>query len=103
MSSFRFYTIGQPTPMVLSFVDYRRFGRWEVGADWGPDRGPDPMWEYPAFRSNVLENLKSAAFNKPICEAMLNQKFFNGIGNYLRAEILYRFVVHPLYRRRHSV
>lgn len=78
--------------MVLCFVDYRRFGRWEVGADWGKERGPDPVWEYLAFRSNVMENLKSAAFNKPICEAMLNQKFFNGIGNYLRAEILYRFV-----------
>lgn len=91
----QFYTISEATPMVLSFVDYRRFGRWEVGADWGKDRGPDPMWDYPAFRSNVLENLKSAAFNKPICEAMLNQKFFNGIGNYLRAEILYRCGVRP--------
>ncbi|KAG0723611.1 Endonuclease 8-like 1 [Chionoecetes opilio] len=91
----QFYTIGEPTPMVLSFVDYRRFGRWEVEGDWGRDRGPDPIWEYQAFRANVLENLKAAAFNRPICEAMLNQKFFNGIGNYLRAEILYRCSVRP--------
>ena len=48
------------------------------------------MFEYEAFRANVLENLEDSAFNRPICEAMLNQKFFNGIGNYLRAEILYR-------------
>ncbi|XP_069984635.1 endonuclease 8-like 1 [Penaeus vannamei] len=91
----RFYTVEEDPPMVLSFVDYRRFGRWEVNGTWGSDRGPDPMWEYPGFRENILTNLKSAAFNKPICEAMLNQKFFNGIGNYLRAEILYRCGIAP--------
>ena len=58
------------------------------------------MWHRPSnivlkktftfCRENVLDNIEKAAFNKPICEAMLNQKFFNGIGNYLRAEILYR-------------
>lgn len=42
------------------------------------------------FRENVLSNLSDKAFNRPICEALLNQKYFNGIGNYLRAEILYR-------------
>ena len=26
---------------MLSFVDYRRFGRWHVNEDWGADRGPD--------------------------------------------------------------
>lgn len=79
--------------MVLCFVDYRRFGRWEVGGTWGRDRGPDPMWEYQNFRENILTGLKSADFNKPICEALLNQKYFNGIGNYLRAEILYRCIM----------
>ena len=43
---------------VVSFVDYRRFGRWEEGADWGRDRGPDPVYEHDAFRQNVLDNLK---------------------------------------------
>jgi hypothetical protein len=43
---------------VLSFVDYRRFGRWEEGADWGRDRGPDPVYEHDAFRLNVLNSLQ---------------------------------------------
>lgn len=77
---------------VLSFVDARRFGSWHVKEGWGEERGPDIVAEYDQFRANVLENLKDAAFNKPICEAMLNQKYFNGIGNYLRAEVLFRFV-----------
>ena len=85
---------------VLSFVDVRRFGRWEVGGDWGPERGPCVLQEYQGFRENVMKNLQSAAFNKPICEAMLNQKYFNGVGNYLRAEILYRGGVRPFDKAR---
>ena len=63
--------------------------------EWGEDRGPDPIDEYTEFRQNVLDNLDNAAFNKSICETLLNQKFFNGIGNYLRAEILYRLQIPP--------
>ncbi|XP_009956921.1 PREDICTED: endonuclease 8-like 1, partial [Leptosomus discolor] len=49
---------------------------------------------------NVLKNLEDKAFDKPICEALLNQKFFNGIGNYLRAEILYRLKIPPFEKAR---
>ncbi|XP_008941962.1 PREDICTED: endonuclease 8-like 1, partial [Merops nubicus] len=65
-----------------------------------PDRGPCVLAEYRAFRENVLKNLDDKAFNKPICEALLNQKFFNGIGNYLRAEILYRLKIPPFEKAR---
>ncbi|NWH62499.1 NEIL1 Endonuclease, partial [Geococcyx californianus] len=51
-------------------------------------------------RENVLKNLDDKAFDKPICEALLNQKFFNGIGNYLRAEILYRLKIPPFEKAR---
>ncbi|CAH1796533.1 unnamed protein product [Owenia fusiformis] len=90
----QFFTDGSPKK-VLSFVDVRRFGKWEVNGDWGKQRGPCVLFEYDAFRKNVLDNLSTAAFDRPICEAMLNQKFFNGIGNYLRAEILYRLHIPP--------
>ncbi|ELU15622.1 hypothetical protein CAPTEDRAFT_110153 [Capitella teleta] len=92
-SHLNFYT--KTEEKVLSFVDYRRFGKWEPGGSWGSDRGPCVITEYEAFRENVLENLEKSAFNRPICEAMLNQSFFNGIGNYLRAEILLRCHVAP--------
>ena len=42
------------------------------------------------YRKNVLDSVHKAVFKKPICEVLLDQKFFNGVGNYLRAEILYR-------------
>lgn len=46
-------------------------------------------------RENVLRNLADKVFDQPICEALLDQRFFNGIGNYLRAEILYRSAGRP--------
>ncbi|KAM7151332.1 endonuclease 8-like 1 isoform 2-T3 [Macrochelys suwanniensis] len=95
----RFYTKESPC-RALCFVDFRRFGRWEVNGMWQPDRGPCVMLEYEKFRENVLRNLSDKAFNKPICEALLNQKFFNGIGNYLRAEILYRLKIPPFEKAR---
>ncbi|XP_053568744.1 endonuclease 8-like 1 [Bombina bombina] len=52
------------------------------------------LWE------NVLSHLTDNAFDKPICEVMLNQKYFNGIGNYLRAEILHRLQIPPFVQAR---
>jgi endonuclease VIII-like 1 len=90
----RFLTKDSEIPIqVLNFVDFRRFGRWEMNADWGSDRGPCPITDYETFRKNIVDNLEDPAFKqKAICEVLLNQKFFNGIGNYLRAEILFRWV-----------
>ncbi|CAL8261893.1 unnamed protein product [Merluccius merluccius] len=85
---------------VLSFVDTRRFGSWEPNGNWQPDRGPCLMFEYKSFRQNVLSNLSNRAFDRPICEALLNQKYFNGIGNYLRAEILFRLKIQPFVQAR---
>lgn len=43
-----FYTEDQSR--VLSFVDYRRFGRWFVTDNWGQERGPCVLREYEQFR-----------------------------------------------------
>ncbi|NXN94550.1 NEIL1 Endonuclease, partial [Rhinopomastus cyanomelas] len=95
----RFRTSESP-PRLLCFVDARRFGSWRLGAGWEPQRGPCVLAEYQPFRENVLRNLDDRAFDRPICEALLNQKFFNGIGNYLRAEILYRSKIPPFEKAR---
>ncbi|XP_030911783.1 endonuclease 8-like 1 [Geospiza fortis] len=86
--------------IALCFVDPRRFGSWRLGDAWQPERGPCVVSEYQAFRENVLKNLEDRAFDKPICEVLLNQKYFNGIGNYLRAEILYRLKIPPFEKAR---
>jgi len=80
---------------VLGMNDVRRFARWDWRS-WNPERGHDPVQETELFRKNILENLmKDRIFQKPIYEAMMNQKYFNGVGNYLRAEILGRIDLDP--------
>ena len=74
----------------LSFVDVRRFGKWKQGVSWNSSRGEDPTTSYDSFWKNIMTNLTSKAFQKPLYEVLMNQKYFNGIGNYLRAEIIYR-------------
>ena len=73
------------------YHDVNRF----VDGEWGEDRGPCVITEPQLFRQNILENLEHKAFNRPLCEAMLNQEFFNGVGNYLRSEVLYRLKIRP--------
>lgn len=83
----------------LCMVDQRRFGSWEVvdsDSTWGEERGPCPVTEWSDFARNVADNLPSSnAWNKPICETLLDQRFFNGIGNYLRAEIMNECGIDP--------
>lgn len=74
----------------LSFVDVRRFGKWKQGVSWNSSRGEDPTTSYDSFWKDIMTNLTSKAFQKPLYEVLMNQKYFNGIGNYLRAEIIYR-------------
>lgn len=44
-----FFTKDEPR-MVLSYVDPRRFGKWQVGGDWSTKRGPCVLFEYDEFR-----------------------------------------------------
>jgi endonuclease VIII-like 1 len=80
---------------VLSFVDVRRFGKWKLAENWASNRGPDPTTEFDLFKENIIGNINKPIFNKPIYLIMMNQQYFSGIGNYLRAEILYRLNIHP--------
>lgn len=81
----------------LCLHDMRRFARWKWSDNWGADRGPDPVKEHQEFIDNILNNLSHRDFQKPMMEVIMNQKWFNGIGNYLRAEILGRIDGNPLW------
>jgi endonuclease VIII-like 1 len=63
--------------------------KYKIGGFAGVKRGPDPTKEFEHFKNNILENLNKPLFNLPICDALLNQEYFNGIGNYLRSTIIY--------------
>lgn len=70
--------------------------KYSVGGPFsGTKRSPDPTLDFDKFKQNVLDNLDKKAFDKPICEILLNQEYFNGIGNYLRSTLIYYADVNP--------
>ena len=74
--------------------------KYRIGGFTGVKRGPDPTKEFSDFYDNVINNLDRDDFNGPICEVLLNQKYFNGIGNYLRSTILYYLDIDPFLKAR---
>jgi formamidopyrimidine-DNA glycosylase len=50
---------------------------------------------YEATRKLWREALNKSKSDRPIAEFMMHQKYVSGIGNYLRAEILYRAKIDP--------
>ena len=87
-----FNTISQKS---LCLVDTRRFAKWKVVETWSTNRGPCPVKEFDAFKHNILSNLHKKEFDKPIHLVLMNQQYCNGIGNYLRSEILYHAMQDP--------
>jgi len=80
---------------LLVLHDVRRFAKWRWGT-WGADRSPCPLTEYNEFANQVRAHWQtSKAFTVPLNELLMNQSHFNGVGNYLRAEILYRLDFSP--------
>lgn len=74
----------------LCLIDARRFAKWKWSTGWSVNRGPCPVTQFDQFKENICQSFSKKAFDKPIHLVLMDQRYFNGIGNYLRAEILYR-------------
>jgi endonuclease VIII-like 1 len=79
-----------PYGKYLCLVDPRRFARWKWSSGWSENRGPCPLTQTVDFMKNIVDNLHKPRFRNPIHLMLMDQQYFNGIGNYLRAEILFR-------------
>lgn len=69
--------------------------KYRIGGFKGVKRGPDIIKKFDYFKFNITQNINDKVFAKPICEVLLNQKYFNGVGNYIRSTILYYMGVNP--------
>lgn len=69
--------------------------KYREGGFTGVKRGPDIIKDYNEFKINILNSIRKPIFEKPICEVLLDQKYFNGIGNYLRSTILFYLDINP--------
>lgn len=88
---------------ILGMIDVRRFAKWKWVDGWSSNRGPCPLTEYDTFLNHLLtahkKNQEKIVVNhdkhQDLCEVLMDQSVFNGVGNYLRAEILYRANINP--------
>jgi len=81
---------------ILGLYDVRRFAKWSWN-DFDTKRSPCIFREELKFSDNLRDNWYTHKdFEKQtLSEIMMNQRWFNGVGNYLRAEILYRLNRNP--------
>ena len=72
-----------PSPLAVCFVDQRQFGRWLVTQDWDTTRSPCLFTEYELFRQHLVDAMEAGkrSLDKPLCEVLLDQTLFNGVGN----------------------
>lgn len=89
---------------LLSFSDQRRFGHFYIFPPSElPNRlnklGPDLYQQRDQITPELWRNRFQEYFqrhpNHHICQALMEQSLFAGIGNYLKAEILYRSRIRP--------
>ena len=82
----------------LCLVDVRRFAKWKEANNWNKNRGPCPYHENEKFTNNLnfyILNKEKLFIDKSIGEILMDQRIFNGIGNYLRAEIIALLNIEP--------
>ena len=92
----------------IYFTDQRHFGNISIHSDLKDvykKNGPCVLQTvFQKCKKNVLQDVISrkywheclSKYKKEVCEFLLEQKYVSGIGNYLRAEILYHARIHPL-------
>lgn len=83
----------------LNFVD-SYWGKklqsvWKQPAVFDLQRGPDILDDPEGFLTNLKRGMERMRSDPTIAEFLLNQRVFNGIGNYLRSEILHEAHVNP--------
>lgn len=79
----------------LCMVDVRRFAKYKwVPKNWTSPKGFDPVDEHSLFYQKLLF-ASGKSLDAKLNEVLLDQNLFNGVGNYLRAEILFRLGCNP--------
>ena len=74
---------------VLYLADFTRYAIWRW-SDWDPTRSPDLYFEHNQWRSYLHSKKNTVWFDQAVFHVMSDQRYFNGIGNFSRTEILSR-------------
>lgn len=81
---------------IICMVDPRRFAKWKIVETWNKDRSPDLVFEPQEWWIHFNKKISNHKYDKiPIYELLMDQTLFNGVGNYIRAEVLYNMDIDP--------
>jgi len=80
----------------VCMIDPRRFAKWKIVNTWNEKRSPDPLLEKTEWYNYFLKKIQKPKYQIiPIYELLMDQELFNGVGNYIRAEVLFKMDIHP--------
>ena len=82
----RFYTDTE----ILYLYDFTRYSIWRWSDQWDTNRSPDIVVQHNEWRQHLYKHRKIDYFKRPIFDIILDQRFFNGLGNFSRSELLCR-------------
>lgn len=83
----------------LYFHDTRRFGNIKIVnkklLDEKYNINLDLLNNQKSTNSQTIFILSKIRTNREVCKVLLDQRYFLGVGNYLKSEILYSSMIHP--------
>lgn len=85
----------------IFYDDTRHFGDLNFAEDedelwyYFRDSGPDYLIDEITEEMYLSVLKKKSVANKEVCEFLLSQKYFSGVGNYLRSDIMYAAGINP--------
>ena len=94
------FGIGLDDDRGIFFIDQRRFGTLKFSHDPAElekklnSLGLDPLSDLD-YSLIELTRKVSKYYDKPVCEVLMNQGVFAGVGNYIKCEALYRTGISP--------
>jgi len=69
---------------------HQSYWKWVENGKWSFYRSPDILFENNAYRKYLHKYRKHPYFKRPVLEVILHHRFFNGLNNFTRNEILGR-------------
>ena len=83
----------------IFFKDVRKFGNMKIITHSEFNEKFSPSYDILNNSYNINTHLnylnEKVYFRKSICTIMMNQKYFPGVGNYIKSESLYAAKIHP--------
>ena len=83
----------------IYFTDTRRFGNIKLISNQDLKNNYFKYADLLNYKTSISEYvnflIKNIKSSQEICKVLLNQKYFCGVGNYLKSEILYKSEIHP--------